>query len=117
MYQSKLTFNTTDTIFAHKESGKNILNGHQPPKLLARIAGLDQTAVSECVETYGNLIWNLATGLTRSTVDAENAAQNIFLDIWQNAKDFDCEKNDEQSFIKLIALRRLLKNNEQGRIL
>ncbi len=85
-------------------------------KLLNRIAANDRTAFGECLENYGSLVWNLAMHFTRSTIDAESAAQKIFSDIWQNAKEFDGEKNDEQTFIKVIALRRLLKTINKGEV-
>jgi RNA polymerase sigma-70 factor (ECF subfamily) len=50
----------------------------------------------------------LAKKYTQSIEDAEDAVQEIFLEIWQNAARFDAEKASEITFISLIARRRLI---------
>lgn len=77
--------------------------------LFRRIADKDQTAVLECVETYGNFIWTLAEHFTNSTEEAEAAAQEIFIDIWKYAEHSFKVRTDDKSLIALIARRRLIK--------
>jgi RNA polymerase sigma factor (sigma-70 family) len=76
--------------------------------ILPRIANGDDNAVAECMKQYGNLIWMLAKKYTQSIEDAEDAVQEIFLEIWQNAARFDSAKASEITFISLIARRRLI---------
>ena len=76
--------------------------------VLQRIAGGDSTAVRECLEQYGALIWSLARRLTRSPADAEDATQEIFLDIWRSAARFDPSQGSDKVFIAMIARRRLI---------
>jgi RNA polymerase sigma-70 factor, ECF subfamily len=79
-----------------------------PSPVLQRIASGDATAVRECVDTYGALIWGLARRLTRTPADAEDATQEIFLDIWRSAGRFDPSQGSDKVFIAMIARRRLI---------
>ena len=76
--------------------------------ILPRIAQGDENAVAECMKQYGNLVWMLAKKYTQTIEDAEDAVQEIFTEVWQNAGRFDSEKASEVTFISLIARRRLI---------
>lgn len=76
--------------------------------IIRRIAEGDRSAVEECVKTYGNLVWWLAKRYTTSREDAEDAVQEIFLEIWQNAGRYDAAKSAESTFISMLAYRRLV---------
>ncbi len=78
------------------------------PSVLQRIAGGDPAAVRECIEQYGALIWSMARRLSRSPSDAEDATQEIFLDIWRSAGRFDASQGSDKVFIAMIARRRLI---------
>ncbi len=76
--------------------------------ILQRIADGDANAVQECLKTYGGLVWSLARRMLRNSEEAEDAVQEIFVDIWKNAKRFDGSKASETTFIAMIARRRLI---------
>lgn len=76
--------------------------------ILRRIAGGDSAAFEECIDAYGNLIWALAKRYTATREDAEDAVQEIFTEIWQNAGRYDAEKSAEITFVSMIARRRLI---------
>lgn len=76
--------------------------------VLARIANGDEAAVQECIDTYGNLIWSLAKKFTARADDAEDAVQEVFMEIWQNAGRYDSSKSAEITFISMLARRRLI---------
>lgn len=84
-----------------------------PPGLLQRIAGGDETAVSRCLDQYGGLVWSLARKMCPN--DAEDATQEIFVEIWQKAHKFDPERSSEAGFIALVARRRLIDRIRSGR--
>lgn len=73
-----------------------------------RIAAGDPAAVEECMETFGNLVWSLARRFTESAADAEDASQEIFLDIWRSAHRYDVSMGKESTFVATIARRRLI---------
>jgi len=85
----------------------------EPVSLLGRIAQGDKTAVKDCIDTHGNLVWSLAKNLAKSYEEAEFLAQEIFIDIWKYAGRFDSTKFDECTFIALIAHRRFIIRLQQ----
>lgn len=80
--------------------------------ILQRIAKKDRTAVTDCLDAYGDLIWTIAKKLTASTKEAEDATQEIFKDIWQYAGRYDSQEFTESVFIMLIAHRHLIKRRK-----
>lgn len=46
--------------------------------------------------------------MSRTASDAEDATQEIFLDVWKSAGRFDASQGSEQLFIAMIARRRLI---------
>jgi RNA polymerase sigma factor (sigma-70 family) len=78
------------------------------PSLLQRIASGESAAVRECIEQYGALVWSLARRFSRTPSDAEDATQEIFLDIWRSASRFDSAQGSVKVFVAMIARRRLI---------
>lgn len=76
--------------------------------ILQRIASGDRTAVDDCLKTYGGLVWSIARKMLRNTDEAEDAVQEIFVDIWKNAERFDASRSSETTFVAMIARRRLI---------
>ncbi|MBA3438794.1 MAG: RNA polymerase sigma factor [Pyrinomonadaceae bacterium] len=76
--------------------------------ILSRIATGDKAAVQECIEAYGKLVWALARRLSPNRADAEDAVQEIFIDLWRSAARFDEGRSSEVAFVTMIARRRLI---------
>jgi RNA polymerase sigma-70 factor (ECF subfamily) len=76
--------------------------------ILKRIAEGDRSAVQDCLDKYGGLVWSIARKLLRNNNDAEDAVQEIFIDIWKNAARFDESKASETTFVAMLARRRLI---------
>ena len=79
-----------------------------PPPLLHRVAAGEALAVRECLARYGGLVWSLARRYSPSPAEAEDAAQEIFLDLWRSAARFDPRQASETTYVALIARRRLV---------
>ena len=86
----------------------NNLNLVVTQSILQRIAAGEQAAVQECLKSYGGLVWSLARRMLRNQEDAEDAVQEIFLDVWKNAERFDPAQASETTFVAMIARRRLI---------
>ncbi len=93
------------------ESSKIVQNSDKEISLtiLQRISKSDKAAVENCIDAYGNLVWAMAKKFTASPEEAENAAQEIFIEVWKHACHCDPSKTDETDFIASIAYRYLLK--------
>ena len=76
--------------------------------LLARVAAGDQEAVNACLNQFGNLVWSLARRFTASQADAEDAVQEVFIDLWSSAARYDSDKASETTFVAMLARRRLI---------
>ncbi len=76
--------------------------------ILQRLAQSDKSAVQDCIDKYGSLIWAFAKTKTTSLEEAEFLTLEIFKDIWKYAERFDLERCDETAFIAAIAHRRFI---------
>lgn len=76
--------------------------------LLPRIASGDTAAVSEFLRRHTGLVLGQARRFCRNPQDAEDAVQDIFLEIWRSAARFDAKQGSETTFVATIARRRLV---------
>ena len=76
--------------------------------LLERIAYGDVSAVQECLDSYGSLVWTIARRLSPDKQQAEEATQEIFLTLWRYADRYQPSSGSEAVFIIMIARRRLI---------
>ena len=76
--------------------------------ILNRIGRGDKAAVDECIERYGDLIWSIARRFCANPADAEDAVQDIFIDVWTNARRYRDDIAAESTFIAMIARRRMI---------
>lgn len=81
--------------------------------ILERVAAGDRAAVNECLDRYGNLVWSLARRYLHNAADAEDAVQDIFIDLWGSAGRYDPGIASEVAFISTIARRRLIDRIRQ----
>lgn len=82
--------------------------------VLGRVAAGDPNAVRECLARYGGLVWSIARKFEGA--DAEDAVQEIFLDLWKSAARFDPAIASESAFVAMIARRRLIdRKRTRGR--
>jgi len=84
--------------------------------ILERVARGDQQAVRQCIDEFGGLVWAIARRMTRSRADAEDAVQEIFVDVWRSASRFDAAQGSEKVFVTTIARRRLIDRIRRGRM-
>ena len=76
--------------------------------LLPRVAAGDEGAVAACLDRYANLVWSLARRFMSNPTDAEDAVQEIFIELWSSAGRYDSSKASETTFIAMLARRRLI---------
>ena len=76
--------------------------------LLQSVSTGDPDAVRACLERFGALVWSLSRRFSPSPSDAEDAAQEIFVELWKSAGRFDPAVASEATFVAMIARRRLV---------
>ena len=76
--------------------------------VLPRVARGEPDAVQLCIERYSPLVWNLAVQSIPDRALAEDAVQEIFIELWRIAERFDPERSSEAAFIATITRRRLI---------
>ena len=82
--------------------------------ILQRVAAGDKSAVRVFVETYKGALWSLARRYCPK--EAEDAVQDIFVELWEKADRFDPDRASEYTFVTMIARRRLIDRlRKQGR--
>lgn len=60
------------------------------------------------MDRYGPLVWSLAGRFSNDPTDAEDAAQDALLAIWRSAARFDPARSCEETFVAMIARRKLI---------
>jgi len=60
------------------------------------------------MDAYGGLVFTLARRFGASAADAEDATQEIFVEIWKSAARYDASMGSEAVFVTTIARRRLI---------
>lgn len=79
-----------------------------PTPILPRVASGDPAALNECMARFSGLVWSIARKLSADPSDAEDAVQEVFVDLWRSAHRFDPTKGTETTFVATIARRRLI---------
>lgn len=85
-----------------------------PDGVLARVAMGDARAVRECIERFGGLIWSLARKSGFTSAEAEDAVQEIMIDVWRSAPKYDPGIASEATFVSMIARRRLIDRRRRA---
>jgi RNA polymerase sigma-70 factor, ECF subfamily len=81
--------------------------------LFERLASGDRTAARDCLRQFGGLVWSLAIRRSPNQADAEDAVQEIFLDLWKSAPRFNPAVGTEVTFVAMIARRRLIDRSRR----
>lgn len=76
--------------------------------ILPRIAAGESSAVNDCLEAYGGLVWSIVRKYCGQKQEAEDVTQEIFIEIWQKVERFDPAKGSEANFVAMIARRRTI---------
>jgi RNA polymerase sigma-70 factor (ECF subfamily) len=74
--------------------------------LLARVAEGDQGAFSELYDQTSARVLGLVRRLLKDHAQSEEVTQEIFLEVWQNAKRYDAAKGSATTWILTMAHRR-----------
>lgn len=82
--------------------------------LLHLVASGDSQAVRALEDRYRGLVWSLVRRFCFEPADAEDAMQEIFIDLWRSAHRFDPTVASEATFVAMIARRRLIDRRRRA---
>jgi len=86
-------------------------------RILMDVAAGKPEGVEECLNRFSSPVWNLARRYSPTDQDAEDAVQDIFLDLWRSAARFDPEAGSAMTFVMTLARRRLIdRGRKRGRM-
>lgn len=85
--------------------------------ILYKVAQGIGSAMETCISKYGGLVWSIARRYVKDHSSAEDVVQEIFTDLWKNARKYDPAIATECTFIGMLARRRAIdfarKQNRQ----
>lgn len=67
-----------------------------------------------CLDRFGGLVWSLARRMMPTHAEAEDAVQEIFVEVWKNAYRYDANVASETAFVAMIARRRLIDRRRRA---
>ncbi len=76
--------------------------------LLRQIAQRDQQAFSRLYDRYSSLIYTLVLRMVKSTAEAEDLLQEIFVQIWNKAHMFNDAKGSAYTWMMTLARRKAI---------
>jgi RNA polymerase sigma-70 factor (ECF subfamily) len=59
--------------------------------LIEKLKQGDEAAFKQIVETWQNMVYNTAVGILQNTSDAEDVAQEVFVQVFESVKSFKAE--------------------------
>ena len=74
--------------------------------LLGRVADGDERAFAELYDQISNRVFGLVRRLLKDAAQSEEVTQEIFLEVWQNAKRYDPSKGSAATWILTMSHRR-----------
>ncbi len=77
-------------------------------QLMAAIIGRDQRALNQLYGRYRPLISKIVAEILPNEADAEEALQDVFMEIWTRAANFDAKKGKPLGWIICMARRRAI---------
>jgi len=87
--------------------------------LLARVASGDKDAFGELYDRSAPRVLGLVRRLLRDSAQSEEVTQEIFLEVWQNAKRYDSSKGSAITWILTMSHRRAvdrIRSSQSSRV-
>jgi RNA polymerase sigma factor (sigma-70 family) len=76
--------------------------------LLQQIVLGNASAVKDCQSRYGGMVWSLAWRFLGNAADADDATQDILIELWKNADRYNPSLSAESTYVTMVTRRRLI---------
>jgi RNA polymerase sigma-70 factor, ECF subfamily len=83
--------------------------------LIARIAAGEVRAVAELYDASLPLVWGLVLRLLRNPADAEEVIGDLYLQVWERARDFDPGRGGALAWLRTLAWSRAVDRQRRQR--
>lgn len=83
-------------------------------ELMQRVATNQPSSMEDLYDRFGSLVFRMALQSLPTRHEAEDAVQEIFIEVWKNAGRFDASIASEVTFIAVIARRRLIDRRRKA---
>ena len=87
---------------------------HADLDLLERIAMRDASAVGQLYDRHARTLYSLVHHILRDSTEAEDVLQEVFLQVWRRARDFDESRGRAFTWLVTIARSRALDRLRAG---
>lgn len=77
-------------------------------RCVERVAAGDRDAFSELYDEFGGVVYSIAMGMLRNHASAEDAAQDVWVKIWNAAATYDGSRAAVSTWIVVITRRHVL---------
>jgi RNA polymerase sigma-70 factor, ECF subfamily len=81
--------------------------------LVSAIAGGDQSALARLYDRYSGLVYSVALRVLRDTASAEEILQDIFMQLWRKASQFDAQRGSLPAWLLVMARNRAISRLRQ----
>lgn len=85
-----------------------------PDSILHRVAKGDPAATRQLIDRYGGLVHALARRFLFDHSELDDAVQDVFVALWQSAGRFDPKIAAEETFVAMVARRRLIDRRRRA---
>src|SRR6185503_17570159 len=75
---------------------------------LQRAAKGEHAALAACYDLMGPVVFSLAVRMLRDRPAAEDVTQDIFVQVWRQAANYDTSRGSPEAWIMMIARTRIL---------
>ncbi|HEY2945245.1 MAG TPA: sigma-70 family RNA polymerase sigma factor [Vicinamibacteria bacterium] len=79
-----------------------------PDALLHRVAAGDHAALGELYDRYAGLAHGLAVRILRDATEAQDVVQEVFVQVWRQARRYDSARGSAEAWVCTIARTRAL---------
>ena len=79
--------------------------------ILPRVAEGSDSAMEELMQRYGRVVRWMAR--QKGVADVEDATQEVFIALWQNADKYDPKKGAETTFVGTVARRKMIDRHRK----
>ena len=77
-------------------------------RLIKQVANQDRDAFSQLYDRFSTLVFTLAMRMLRARSDAEDLLQEVFVQVWRQARSYSAERGSPEAWIVNIARSRAI---------